>query len=430
MSTLNEYSTPNRMKIRTQISCPHCWHEFSTDQILFISESPELLGDVKLGDIAPVRFLPFRFDVSGAALDSHGIACHKLACPNCHLQIPRAILQMPNSFISIVGAPASGKSYFLASMIWKLRKTMTRNFCMNFTDADTAMNKRIRDYESTQFMNTGENKIVAIEKTEAQGDIYNRTKINGQETTLAQPFTFTITAMPDHPFQKQAYRSQMICLYDNAGESFLPGSDNITQPVTRHLVKSDVIMFLFDPTQDQRFQKACKKTVADPQMNSSLGGTVRRSEVRQETVLTEMIERIRAHARLSFHEKHKRPLIIVLTKLDAWKQLATFFDYKRLWYRLPDKSICVFDVKKIEEYSQQLRQLLLDLIPDLVSTAESFAENVTYMAVSATGGPPTVDPKTNATGYIPSTINPVWVETPFLYAQTITKKYCVPIYNP
>lgn len=416
------------LKIKQHLSCPHCWHEFPTDQLLFISESPELIGDTRLSDIDQLRFLPLRFDVGGAALDSHGFACHKLACPNCHLQIPRSVLHMPNFFISIAGAPASGKSYFLTSMIWQLRKTMPRDFCMNFTDADTVMNKRIRDYESMQFMGNNENRIVAIEKTEVQGDIYNTTRIGGQETMLAQPFTFTITPMPNYPLKNRMEQiSQTVCLYDNAGESFLPGSDHVTQPVTRHLATSDTIMFLFDPTQDPRFQKACKKPVDDPQMNASLGASVRRSEVRQETVLTEMIARIRAHTRLSHHEKHQAPMIVVLTKFDAWKQLTNFPNERRLWTPVKDMPISVYNAQKVEKYSNELRKLLLDLIPDLVSTAETFVEHVTYIAVSATGGPPEVDSKTGAIGYRSGEIAPIWAEVPFFHAQVLTKKYCIPV---
>lgn len=416
------------LQIKQHLTCPHCWHEFPTDQLLFISESPELLGDSKLSDIDQLRFLPLRFDINGAALDSHHFPCHRLACPNCHLQVPRSLLHMPSFFVSIAGAPASGKSYFLTSMIWQLRKTMARDFCMSFTDADTSMNKRIRDYESMQFMGAEPDKIVAIEKTEAQGDIYNVTRISGQETSLAQPFAFTISPMPNSPFASQSERiSQTVCLYDNAGESFLPGSDHVTQPVTRHLATSDAILFLFDPTQDQRFQKACKAPVDDPQMNPALGGQVRRSEVRQETVLTEMITRIRAHARLSPHEKHKAPMIVVLTKFDAWKQLTQFPHYYNPWNPVKGMPVSAFNAQRVEEFSQIIRKLLLDLIPDLVSTAETFSEHVTYIAVSATGGPPAVDPKTGATGYRSGEINPIWAEVPFFHAQTLTKKYCVPI---
>jgi hypothetical protein len=128
-------------KIKTVLSCPHCWQEFPTDQLLFISESLDLPPDPKLpGD--RLRFLPQRFNLAGAALDPHNKPCDKMACPECHLPIPRPWLYLSSFFVSIAGAPASGKSYFLASMIWQLRKTMAKNFCSNFTDADPKMNRR------------------------------------------------------------------------------------------------------------------------------------------------------------------------------------------------------------------------------------------------------------------------------------------------
>ncbi|MDR2344899.1 MAG: hypothetical protein LBE18_02430 [Planctomycetaceae bacterium] len=421
------------MKIKPQISCPHCWYEFPTDKILFISESPDLIGDSKLGDSDQLRFLPYRFSIGGAAFDSHGVACHKLACPNCHLQIPRPLLHMSSFFISIAGAPAVGKSYFFASMIWQLRKTMTRDFSMNFTDADPTLNKRIREYEMKQFMGGDDpNAPVAIEKTDIQGDIYNNTLIGGHLTSLAQPFSFTISPLPTYPFPKQVTNvTQAVCMYDNAGESFLPGADNASQPVTRHLATSDAILFLFDPTQDSRFKNACKKTVNDPQMNASMGGDVRRSKVNQSTVLTEIITRIKTQSHLAADEKIKTPIIIVLTKYDAWNQLADFPTYNNPWLRAKKIPTSVYDVNCVNEYSQILRKLLLDLIPDLVGTAEANAEKVTYIAVSATGTPPEIGMPDNDGKrpllYRPANIKPVWVEVPFFHAQTLAGKYCVPV---
>lgn len=429
MSTFQQ----SRMKIKSQISCPHCWHEFSTDQILFISESPDLLGDVKLGDIEQMRFLPSRFGLDGAALDSQGLPCHKHACPNCHLQIPRSLLSTSSFFISIAGAPASGKSYFFTSMIWKLRKTMTRKFCMNFTDADPAMNKRIREYEAMQFLGGNDpNTPVAIEKTDVTGDIYNTTLIDGFQTSLAQPFSFTITPLPSYPFPQYAKQvTQTVCMYDNAGESFLPGADNLQQPVTRHLAASDVILFLFDPTQDLRFKTACQKVVDDPQMNPSLNGSVRRNDINQSSVLTEIITRIKSHSRLTANEKIKTPLIVVLTKLDAWLQLAKFPNYRRPWKPTENGTLNIYNARRVEEYSLILRNLLLDLIPDLVGTAEANAEKVTYIAVSATGTAPELG-EPNQDGvrpllYRPINIKPAWVEVPFFHAQYMAGKYCVPI---
>ena len=425
------------MKIKPQISCPHCWHEFDTDQILFVSESPDLLGDAKLGNFEQLRFLPSRFDLDGYALDSHGISCHRLACPNCHLPIPRTLLSTSSFFISIAGAPASGKSYFFASMVWQLRRTMAQCFCMNFTDADPLMNRRIREYETQQFMGGDDpNRPVTIEKTDIQGDIYNNTLIDGHPVMLAQPFSFSIDPLPSYPFAKNAERiTQTVCMYDNAGESFLPGADSRQSPVTRHLSESDAILFLFDPTQDLRFRNACKRPVDDPQMSTKVDGAVRRSNVNQSTVLTEMITRIKTHKRLMQNERIKTPLLIVLTKFDAWDQLVQFPHAvgQQMWNPTRNSPLHVYNSKRVEQYSQMLRKLLLDLIPDLVGTAEANAENVIYIAVSATGiAPELSEPDQSGTRslvYRPANIKPIWVEVPFFHAQIMAGKYCVPVFK-
>jgi hypothetical protein len=314
MST--SFDTTPQHRIKPELLCPHCWAEFPSRELLYIAESPELMGDSKLGAYSQLRFLPQRFDIDGAGFDQHGMLCHKLACPNCHIPIPRQLLHLSNFFVSIAGAPASGKSYFLASMIWQLRKTMAKAFCTNFTDADPDMNKRIKGYESAQFMGSDDpNELVSIAKTDVSGDIYNQSLINGISTTLAQPFIFTIEPMPKHPMFKQIERAaQAVCLYDNAGESFLPGADLSTLPVTRHLARSNAIMFVFDPTQDVRFRSACKEHVDDPQMNPTGGAGVRKSPVPQETVLNNVITQMRTLTHTSPREKLKMPLIIGLSK--------------------------------------------------------------------------------------------------------------------
>jgi hypothetical protein len=68
-----------------RITCPHCWHRFPPDQILWESQHAELLGDTILGPEAASRFLPTRFAVDGSALDARGMQCQNLACPRCHL---------------------------------------------------------------------------------------------------------------------------------------------------------------------------------------------------------------------------------------------------------------------------------------------------------------------------------------------------------
>jgi DNA helicase HerA-like ATPase len=115
-------------RVLRRITCPHCWEQFAPERILWISEHSDLLGDPRLGPEHQQRFLPTRFTVAGEAIDGKGFACHSLACPKCHLGVPWALLEMEPLFFSIFGAPASGKSFFLAAMAWELRKTLPLTF--------------------------------------------------------------------------------------------------------------------------------------------------------------------------------------------------------------------------------------------------------------------------------------------------------------
>ena len=103
--------------LRANITCPYCWADYSPEDVKWISESSELLGDPKLGEQFQRRFLPSQFNVAGNAVDANNHVCHKLACPNCHLSIPRSLLQLPPLFISVIGTPGSGKTYLTERLV-------------------------------------------------------------------------------------------------------------------------------------------------------------------------------------------------------------------------------------------------------------------------------------------------------------------------
>ena len=105
-------------------TCPHCWASFAPEEALWVSAHTDLLGDPRLGPDEPQRFLPTRFDVDGHALDARGLACHHLACPKCHLGMPRGLLEMEPAFVSILGTPACGKSFLLTALTWELRRLL------------------------------------------------------------------------------------------------------------------------------------------------------------------------------------------------------------------------------------------------------------------------------------------------------------------
>ncbi len=407
------------ISLRSRVICPHCWEGFPTESALWVSQHPDLIGDPLLGPNEQRRFLPTRFNLSGAAIDVKGFACHDLACPKCHLAIPRALFEMESFFISVLGAPACGKSYFLAAMTWKLRAVLPSYFALAFTDADPLLNNRLHEYESTQFLNPDPDALVAIEKTETYGALYNEVKYGDQVVRYLRPFIFSIRPLEKHPCQaKAASVSRAVCLYDNAGESFLPGADSATSPVTRHLALSRVIFFLFDPTQDVRFRRQCAGKTKDPQMIERTTLSARERPVRQETILVEAAQRVRRYMGLAHTAKHRFPLVMVVTKYDAWAPLLMDGQLPAP-YRM-DRASNMHGVRRreIEQVSNELRALMARVSPEIVAAAEDFASEVLYIPVSATGCSPEVDPHTGAQGFRPKNLHPIWVDVPLVYAMS------------
>lgn len=141
---------------------------------MWIAANVNLRGDVKLGESAMRRFLPTRFTATAEAIDSAGSTATETACPRCHLPVPRVLLECPTLFFSILGAPASGKSYLLTSMVWQARRILPELFQLRFTDADAAGNGRLNEYEEQQFLAEDPDRLVWPTKTEEQGDLYDR----------------------------------------------------------------------------------------------------------------------------------------------------------------------------------------------------------------------------------------------------------------
>jgi hypothetical protein len=405
--------------LKNRVTCPHCWNVFPPEKTLWVAQHPDLVGDPRLTSDQPQRFLPTRFNVDGAALDSRGFACHELACPKCHLPVPRALFEMKTVFLSILGTPSCGKSYFLASMSWQLRKMLPRYFGLAFADADPASNHMLHQYEELQFLNPNQDALVRIQKTEEQGDLYDSVSYGGETGIVRypRPFLFSLSALENHPnYAAGSQIARSVCLYDNAGESFLPGSDKATSPVTRHLALSQALYFLFDPTQDPRFRQACSGKTADPQMQVRSERLAREVSARQDTVLQEAAARVRRYAGLAQNAKHARPLIVVVTKYDAWSALLDPPKLRRPWSEgHHGRGVSSVDLQEIELTSASVRKLLWEYCPEIVATAEGFASEVLYVPVSATGCGPEIDAATGAEGMRPRNMNPIWVEVPLLY---------------
>jgi len=412
------FTVSREMQGKQQI-CPHCWSKFPIENIMYISRHPDLIGDpVIAGAQEQQRFLPTRFTPEGHAIDARGIACPDMACPYCHLLIPQTIIDLDSIFFSIIGAPASGKSYFLTTMIWALRNKLSSLFNFAFTDADPQANAIINGYEQQLFLNSHPEKITIIQKTQVHGDLYNHVILNDMDISLPMPFIFKLQPFDDD-IDEETYTKNMI-LYDNAGEHFQPGREEVSQPATKHLVHSNGLIFLFDPSIDAKMRKECNKN--DPQLEA-LSSKV----TNQETLLSEMIRRIRLYSGMKTTDKYEDPLIITVSKYDLWKTLFPI-DLENIepWVLSDDLSY-KFDLSTLLNVSYHMRNIMLKMAPSLVKTAESFSNKVFFVPSSSFGCFPEIDETTGGLGIRPDTIHSIWCEVPVLLLLA-THGY-IPIYR-
>lgn len=401
----------NLTRLRARITCPHCWHNFPPEDTLWISTHPDLQGDPVVGEDALKRFLPTRFNAQGHALDAKGTACRHLACPHCHLSVPRALLEMQALFVSIIGAPAAGKSYFLTAMTWRLRNRLQRRFRLGFHDADATANQKLTEYEELLFQNPEDGELVVLPKTEPTGELYESVRINGRGVSYPKPFVFSIQPMESHPgFSKRGLHSRVLCLYDNAGEHFLPGYESTGGLATQHLALSKALLFVFDPTQHAMLRKSCRRVTLDPQVQ------IRGRVQPQHQVLHAAANRIRDYSGLSQNQKYPHPLVVVVNKFDAWIGLTRI---KRLRtdhvVRRSSEGMAALDLERLQAVSDQVRSVLDRGAQDIIAAAESFASHVIYIPVSSLGRSPELDETSGSLPIRPRDIRPMWAEIPMLY---------------
>ncbi len=398
-----------RLDLLSPVTCAHCWKAFPPEQTLWVARHPELIGDTVLGPEQPQRFLPSRFTSQGQARDAHGMVCQHLACPHCHLILPRELLQISPFFLSIVGGPATGKSYLLAAMTWQLRQILPSQFGVAFSDINTDFNRILNDSEATLFLPDDPNTPAAIRKTELQGEGYHQVAMGGQVAYLPQPFLFSMRPQTRHPLAQQGHaQRRVLCLYDNAGEHFQPGMDTAGLPGTEHLAQSRALLFLFDPTQDPRFRERCRGISNDPQLTRS------RTQ-RQETLLLEAGQRIRRMTNRTDHQKIDRPLLVLVSKSDVWAPLLKLDVSTEPFIANAYGELSALEVDRVERTSDAVKQLLSSWIPELVAAAEDFSEHVLYIPVSALGCAPQIMPESGALAVRPADIKPRWVTVPLLY---------------
>ena len=412
--------------VQPKIICPHCWHNFYADHAYYISRHPELHGDVVLPQ-ENRRFAPGEVQRGrdGIVRDQKGWEILERACPVCHLQIPAELLIRSPFFVSVVGAPRSGKTYFLASMIHWLRKELAQDFGYSLHDSDSHEVRAFQEYEGRLFYTANPADLTYLDKTQEYGALYNRPIIDGVEVTLPKPFIFTFRPTETNPDQTSVVKRNCMVLYDNAGESFEPQQDQKANTrVTHHLAESDAVLFAFDPLQDSSVRSKLLAASNDPQLNKAAVSH------RQETILKEIVNRIRRYTGRTGPKKLKPLLAVCVQKYDVWKSLLPYArvetgDGDRRWsidhtsVEFSNRhGIAGLDIEEINRISLLVRNFVNEINPQFVAAAEAEFKEVRYFPLSALGVSPEYNDASELKHQLmvrPSDMQPFRVTHPMLW---------------
>lgn len=424
---MNSATQSPAIELIPEVRCPNCWHSFPPEGVFFISGHSDLRGDPKLeSKDEQRRFVPTRFRPDGAAVDASGTSCRDLACPNCHLLVPRVLLERRETlFLSIFGRPSAGKSYFLASMMRQMRRTLPQRFRLGVTEPHPPSNRLVQEYENAIFNHPDENALVNIARTEVSGQRwYQRVRFGDELRQYPRPMFFQISPMQGHPNAGTALRhTRTLCLYDNSGEDFLAGKTfSPNNPVTQHLARSAGLFFVLDPTQETEFLRACAGRSADPQVQENMrdrGQDLVRDP--QSTILSNADQNVKRFLGREVAQPLDTPLVVIVAKYDSWSHL--------LPEPLPDYHMPAskpghaggLRISKVQEVSQQVHDLIVRLAPEIESAANRFSRHVYYVPVTATGCAPRVANPDRGPDDKPDykfrvgDIKPNWIEVPLLW---------------
>jgi hypothetical protein len=310
-------------------------------------------------------------------------------------------LEVPQTILSIVGAPASGKSVMLAAASFALRSGLVvRGF--DFLDADPTLNDLTLELEGTLFRSSTPDRPAMIAKTDLSGRLYRSFRLGDSAWTAPKPQLFSVA---------RGVERRLLALYDNAGEHFLPGRDLPHEPVTRHLGVSRALVFVVDPTQDQRVATRLGGVASVKEIGG--GGGV---EQRQDLVLIEAASRVRRLRLLSASDPLPFRIVLALSKADIWAHLCapSFLPSAEASTR---PTIAMPEAGALRSAHDACVRFLSESMPEFVAAARSLDPGFRAVPFSGLGQHPSRGAALDdALAIRPRDVRPIWPAAPLLVA--------------
>lgn len=350
------------------ITCPCCFESYPISDLLI--HDP---------DNTTRSVLPSRFTTNGYPRTAKGLEASSYVCPHCRFDIPLRFLEHPSIYISMVGAPASGKTHYTVAM-YREMLNLEQEYQVSFSRADISTNDTLRKYYRDLYQ-TDED-FVQLEKTQTNNPLHYHNE-------YPKPYIFEI--------QDSLHEGVFLNIYDQAGEDW--DNPKTSSQKFGHLKHKDSIIFIFfDPCQN------IAECVLPP---------------------WELVTALKQRC------QRENPKVFVLaTKLDKW---ITYFDQslRRSQKKMPkdiarlvghlrggtETTVSTFD-EVVLSMSESTRQTLSENGPDyqrFIGAVDDLSNDVTFFPLSSTG----CDPQRSEGGaemFQRSHLAPCWVRTPLVYA--------------
>jgi len=303
----------------------------------------------------------------------------KLVCPLCQHDLPENCLSASQHIISIVGSPASGKSYFLPIHLKELRCNLAQKYACDLQCAN----------ENTQQIEDMMECVYETKKPLPMTDFCSTYHSVGGERH-PKPYIYTLKT----PGMRQEHN---LVYYDHTGCAFAPGRDTERKEIDYYHASG--LVFMFDPFSSHDFRRCMAKhsDTNDPQHDRPIIDD-------HNIILTELRNRLSKHP-----DRHceNLPIAFIVGKYDAWRGLARTLKF---YDPTGDKGL---DDAIIRENSKRLRELLWEICPALVAIVERLPGWVTYFPISNFGKPPTKD--SDGCLQLPVPLEPFLVDVPMLW---------------
>jgi hypothetical protein len=375
------------------IVCLYCFRSFTHDRVLFraletldedgyraaadraLDEYRELFGMDAPG-LLPAVLNPAKFKevskgyhrgVLSSLVDAYGNETTRRVCPHCHNDLPQSAAFAPSTVISVVGAPRSGKSAYLTSLIHSLKTVTPRHFQIFCTPLNNETGRRFKyEYEDPLIEN---------------GYLPSPAPKGKQQEPFVFTFSFTDGSKPE----------VNIAFFEMADER--AADNDLMEMYDAYVRNSSGVMLLVDPLQ---LGSVSRRIISKNQMDYDTAHT--RDPADALTRLTDAYE-------------SRVPTAVVVTKSDLLAALADDGDYFRpgskMFTSFTHKGVVNIDA--IENIREEVEEFIAAAEPNLRNALTRRFAELGFFAVSALGARPDAIRQRGAS------FAPLRVDEPFLW---------------